>query len=40
MKQNVNIAIVGLGQIGNFLFNEQESNDKNINKNTSFTLIP
>ena len=30
MKQNVNIAIVGLGQIGNFLFNELNIKKKEI----------
>ena len=30
MKNNINIAIVGLGQIGNYLFNELNSKKKDI----------
>jgi len=34
MKQNVNIAIVGLGQIGNFLLNELNLKKKEIETKT------
>ena len=30
MKQNFNIAIIGLGQIGNYLFNELKIKKKDI----------
>ena len=30
MKKNVNIAVVGLGQIGNYLLNELNTNKKDI----------
>ena len=30
MKKNVNIAIVGLGQIGGYLFNELKNQSKDI----------
>ena len=33
MKQNVNIAILGLGQIGNFLLNELNLKKKEIETN-------
>ena len=34
MKQNVNIAIIGLGQIGNFLLNELNLKKKEIETKT------
>ena len=34
MKQNVNIAIIGLGQIGNFLLNELNVKKKEIETKT------
>ena len=30
MKKNINIAIIGLGQIGNYLFNELKTKKKEI----------
>ena len=38
MKQNVNIAIVGLGQIGNFLLNELNLKKKEIEIKTIIRL--
>ena len=34
MKKNVNIAIVGLGQIGNYLLNELNNKKKDIELKT------
>ena len=34
MKKNINIAIVGLGQIGNYLYNEINIKKKDIEKKT------
>ena len=38
MKQSVNIAIVGLGQIGNFLLNELRLKKKEIEIKTGKTI--
>ncbi len=38
MKQNVNIAIIGLGQIGNFLLNELNLKKKEIEIKTIIRL--
>jgi len=34
MKRNINIAVVGLGQIGNYLFNELKNKNSDIEKKT------
>ena len=34
MKQNINVAIVGLGQIGIYLYNELNLKKKDIEKKT------
>ena len=34
MKKNINIALIGLGQIGNFLFNELNNKKKEIETKT------
>ena len=34
MNKNINIAIVGLGQIGNYLYNELNIKKKDIEKKT------
>ncbi len=39
MKNIVNIAIVGLGQIGNYLLNELNNKKKNIETKTGKKLI-
>ena len=34
MKRSINIAVVGLGQIGNYLFNELKNKKSDIEKKT------
>ena len=34
MKNNINIAVVGLGQVGSYLLNELNTKKKNIDLNT------
>ena len=39
MKQNFNIAIIGLGQIGNYLFNELKIKKKDIEIKTGKKMV-
>ena len=38
MKKNINIAIVGLGQIGNFLYNQLKTQKKDIKVKTGKSI--